>query len=140
MATTNGKRTMRMSNLSELLREVEVKYFLAASKSVLTGWVKVYELYDESGMTANAFAQLVVDAEIEGRVSTVKQNISHIEWAVENGYELGEFVSLGEIRALRYPAKPQAAKAVKRFDAKREAKKYTVKQLEAMLAVAKAGK
>jgi hypothetical protein len=126
------------------------KSFDKAGAFDLQGWCQTYEIYLESGLDTVQFGQVLEDANLN-KVATVKQNLSHIKWAIAYLSEtmdddatiadvVVEFTNVNAIRGLRYPnkttnktEKKQASKSVK-FDAKVRAKDFTVAQLLAMLA------
>lgn len=125
------------------------KSFEMAGAFDLQGWCQTYELYLESGLDTVQFGQVLEDAGLN-KVATVKQNLSHIKWALAYLSEsmddeatimdvVREFTGVNAIREVRYPnkknttEKKQASKSVK-FDAKVRAKDFTVAQLLAMLA------
>jgi hypothetical protein len=117
----------------------------------LQGWCQAYELYLDSGLDTVQFGTVLEDAGLN-KLATVKQNLSHIKWAIaflSEGMEndatihdvVSEFTGVNQIREARYgkkvkkaPAKVASTKKPK-FDAKVSAKDFTVAQLLAMLAV-----
>lgn len=134
------------------------KSFAMGEAFDLQGWCQTYDLYLESGLDTVQFGQVLDDAGLN-KVATVKQNLSHIKWALAYLSEsmddeatimdvVREFTGVNAIRNVRYPKqetttkkkqepKPKAkakAKGKGKFDAKATAKEFTVAQLLAMLA------
>lgn len=133
------------------------KSFAKAGAFDLQGWCQTYEVWEHSEMNAQDFAELL-DAQGLNAKATVKTNLSHLKWALgviadETGEDFDElsimnivtrWSSMRDIRLERYPSqqttteKKQETKPKGKFDAKTEARKYSVKELLAMLE-AKAG-
>lgn len=131
------------------------KSFAKAGAFDLQGWCQTYEVWEHSGMNAQDFAELL-DAQGLNAKATVKTNLSHLKWALgviadETGEDIDElsimnivtrWSSMRAMRDERYPSqnnkKKQETKPKGKFDAKTEARKYSVKELLAMLE-AKAG-
>lgn len=138
-------------NASEIIDTFEGIYkrtFHKANGLDLKGWVETFELWEESGISKNAFATLLVEKKYFDKVSTLNQNFGHINWAIEdNGLDVREicleFSGMNEIRDARYPKTPKAPaivnKAKGKFNAKVEASKYTEDQILAMLVAKKKG-
>ncbi len=124
--------------------------FRKAGAYDLQGWCQTYELYLDSGLDTVQFGTVLENAGLN-KLATVKQNLSHIKWAIAFLSEtleddatiedvVSEFTGVNQIREARYgkketePAKVSGTKKPK-FDAKASAKQFTVAQLLAMLAV-----
>lgn len=144
--------TMKKQDIIREYRDGALKSFTKGKAFALQGWIEMYLLWETTGMSQNEFAtfcevnELEVDDERStAKASSVKQNFSHLDWAVDEcGLDCvsqlpSEYKSLGAIRAERYPNKKEAvvkpAKKKQAFDAKAAAKDFTVAQLLAMLAV-----
>jgi hypothetical protein len=95
-------------------------------KGAVAHWVTTYEVFIEQKgvgkLTAKAFG-----AEWERQFKTrsggtVAVNLSHIGWAVDNGYDVDTFVSMAHLIEVKSAAKGGTASV--KFDAKKTAKKY----------------
>jgi len=140
---TNQASVLHASSIITSFEVIYRETFHKANGYELKGWLATWELWEESGMTKNAFAQLLVQGEYFDKVTTINQNFGHIKWVIEeNGYDeaseiLADYSGMREIRDERYPKDSAKVKKndVEKFDAIREAKKFTKAQLVAMLAV-----
>lgn len=138
MATTNGKGTTPTARFISLAKEVR-----DAHNGVVSAWLAVYKEY-KVGKWANlsVFSEAFVQAN-KGTANdiwtanTVRVSLTHIKWAEDNikgGAKVCE--SMAHIIASKKGgAKPKAKPS---FVAEKEAMRYSVKQLEAMLAFRKA--
>lgn len=141
---------MKKTQIIAAYKATAGKSFDKAKAFELQGWCQTYELFLESGLDTVEFGQVLEDAGLN-KVATVKQNLSHIKWAIAYLSEtmedeatiadvVVEFTNILAIRKLRYPNKTEEKTEKKKtsksdeFDAKASAKKFTVNQLLAMLA------
>ncbi len=142
-------KTMKKQDIIREYRSGAGESFRKAGAYDLQGWCQVCELYVGSGLDTVQFGTTVKDAGLN-KLATVKQNLSHIKWAIAFLSEtmeddatiedvVSEFTGVNHIREARYgkkvkaPAKVANTKKAK-FDAKASAKQFTVAQLLAMLA------
>jgi hypothetical protein len=153
MATNNASDILASETITTSFEVIYRETFHKANGLNLQGWLQTWELWEESGVSKNAFAKILVDGGYFEKVSTINQNLGHIKWVIEeNGYEdaseiLADYSGMGEIRGERDSHKepkapetkaPKATKA-KAFNAKAEAKNFTEEQIIAMLVEKKKG-
>lgn len=105
-------------------------------RSSVDFWEMVYDEWSVlEGVTTNQFA-LKWQQNVKTRsASTVNQNLGHIKWAVDNGYDLSSFVSMAHLIEIKSAKKGAAKKSAPKFDAVKTAKKYadlTKRQREAL--------
>lgn len=144
MATIKAS-VLNASTITETFEGIYRSTFHKANVLTLEGWIQAFELWEESGISKNAFASVLVEGGYFERTSTVNQNFGHIAWAIEeNGCETedirADYSGMNEIREERYGKKsdapaPKKAKAKVKFNAKTEASKYTRAEILEMLAV-----
>ena len=144
---------MKKQEIVAQYRATALVSFTKADAYDLQGWVQTYELWADSGMNKADFGQVLQDANLN-KQSTVKQNLSHISWALElleNEIDepttldvVSRWASLNAIRSERYPnntkstATVKVEKVSKAFDAKAQAKQMkkelTRKQIAELIA------
>ena len=106
-------------------------------KDRLLLWVLLYDLWESTGMTKNAYGKVLLEREIVSSLSQWNNYISNIEWALEyddefgftgdyeNAQLVGEFTSLQEIYNLRNDERGKKSnKVAPKFDADKIAKRY----------------
>ena len=79
----------------------------------LLGWWNAYQDCKSLGIEVKQYAKQAARVSPDYKEATIEQNISHIAWAVAQGYKRAEFKSMGHLRVTRYPAKPKSAPTVK---------------------------
>lgn len=145
---------MKNSEIVAQYRATVLASYRKGSAFVLQGHCQSYDLWLASGMKQAEYATVIAKSGADA-FSSVKQNLSHIDWAVnvladETGEDasdidvmdvMNRWENMNKLRAERYPKKVEknvtekkvASKKTGKFDAKREAREIkkgkTAKQI-----------
>lgn len=112
--------TMKKQDIIREYRSGAGESFRKAGAYDLQGWCQVYELYLDSGLDTVQFGTTLEDAGLN-KLATVKQNLSHIKWAIAFLSEtleddatiedvVSEFTGVNQIRNARYEKKDNQKK------------------------------